>query len=46
MKPDANGDPSKATHQEIIEEEQGMVNHVIGVLLVCHRIMAIERERS
>lgn len=32
------------TYQEILEEEQERADHVVDVLLICHRTVAIERE--
>lgn len=36
---DAQGDPPKPTHQEILKEEHGRANHVVDVLHACRRIM-------
>lgn len=43
MTQDAEGNPSKAAHQKILEEEQVKVDHVVDVLPICHCIVAIKR---
>lgn len=46
MTPDVQGDPLKSAHQKILEQKYVMTNHVVDVLSLCHRIMAIESVRN
>lgn len=41
---DAEGDPLRSVHREILEEEQTKVNHIVDVLSICHYIVTIRRE--
>lgn len=41
MTQDASKDPPRSTHQEILEEEQVRVNHVVDVLHKYRRIIDI-----
>lgn len=43
MTPDTEDGPPKSVHQEILEEEHARTYHAVGVLLICHCIMAIRR---
>lgn len=40
---DAEGDPPRSAHQDILEDEQTMADHVVDVLPIYHRIVAIKR---
>lgn len=41
---DAEGDPLRSAHREILEEEQTKVDHIVDVLSICHYIVTIRRE--
>lgn len=43
MTPDAEGDPLRPAHQEVLEKKQTRADHV-DVLPICHCIVDIEKK--
>lgn len=43
MTPEAKGEPPMRAHQEILDEEQTVADHVVDVFLVCCCIVDLVR---